>query len=130
MPITPGLDTMLGSATPATGGATVLLALTALTDTATLSRKTRAADGIGTQQATWGSNGTAACALQKTTTYEERLIGGKLQGVTLWMCHFALDADLLPPDKVTINGQQYQVLETDQGMTNPLFLTARLMRLR
>jgi hypothetical protein len=127
---TPSSGTMLGSATPDAGGATAVLAAS-LPDTATISRKSLASDGAGGGAETWSDHATGvACAVDKVGTYREVVQGGRIQGLTVWHARFALGADVVPADRVVVNGETFEVNDTDLGVSSALFLSAQLVRPR
>lgn len=120
---------MLGSANPDPGGATGVLATT-LPDSAVISRKAVSSDGAGGNSETWSTHATVACAIDKVATWKEVAQSGRMQAVTVWKARFPLGTDLLPADRVTANTQEFEVLDTDLGVSNGLFLDAELTRLR
>lgn len=128
MPYTPSLPTQLASAAPSVGGAAPSL-LSALPDTATVFRAAAVSDGAGGQTTTWGRVGTWACWVKQTISYQALAQAGGAEAVTQWRGQFDLAADVQPADRVTVNGQTYEVTATDRGLSEALFLTAQLAKI-
>lgn len=99
MPYTESLDTQLGSANPAPGGATAALA-TQLPDVCALQRRTRAADGAGGTTDTWATIAHADWLLERALRFGEGERADRITGVTVWRARFPVGTDLQPEDRV------------------------------
>lgn len=129
MRFTPGLDTQLGSDYPAPEGAAGAIGSpVTLSDTATLQEKTVANDSLGTVTETWTDAGTALCKLLPKPTIKEVVQQGALKAVTVWKCYFELGTNLAPQRRAQINGYQFEIIDSDVGLSDATVITAQLVR--
>jgi hypothetical protein len=133
MPETPASDTQLGSATPANpedNNARATGPAYSLASSARVFRNFPVADDFGTFTDNWIEIGTLACRLLKQLTQEERVEGGQRKALSKWRAGFDLNAGFIPQpqDALILDGLLYQILETDEGLTQAAALTAILAR--
>ncbi len=129
MPITIGSSSQLGSATYNGEGATALLVSSALDDTCDIVSKESTDDGQGTASAVWATVDTdVPCSLEKPSRQVERVQGGVLQSQETFLLRVPLGTDLQPSYAVVKDGQLYQVIDTDAGLTSALCIAAQVVR--
>lgn len=121
-----------GGADPLNPGSSAAAAAAAsLTDSATRKRPGSASDGAGGQTTIWADSGPYACLLTaRSVQYSEQEKAGTTQAVTSWLAAFQVGTDILPKDRLVINGQLLEVIETDAGASNAVLLTAQCVRVR
>jgi hypothetical protein len=109
------------------GGGGLLAAL--LPDLCDIDRDTLADDGQGTDAKTPVSVAMGVhCSLVKARLQKDAVLGGALLALTTWTLQVPLGTDLKPSDRVIKDGLTYNVIDTDKGLTNPIFLTATVER--
>ncbi len=102
-----------------------------LTDTAIRQRATTASDDALGEQLTWEDSDPIPCLLDRTTYSPSEAVSGSALGTTeRFQAVFPLGTDLLPPDRVIINGLPYEVTETNVGQTTAALFAVDLVRVR
>lgn len=131
MPYLSASGTSLGSANPDPGGATTVLTETTLTDTCHILERERTEDGQGSFSEEWVTVALdVPCALSKALPGVERVLGGVLQSAERFTLQVPIGTDLQPAYTVVKDEQVYQVIDDDFGITNGLYLTAQVVRMR
>lgn len=99
-------------------------------DTATIRRKSSAADGQGGQTETYADAGALACRLvaRQQGALRESREGDRPVAATLWGALFPQGSDVRPTDRLRVGGTDYEVLEGDGARSEGLCLEVALKR--
>lgn len=102
-----------------------------LPDTAQIKRDNDDRDGGGWQAAsTWPVVATWACRIEEDVRPADVEEGDAPQADTRWILTLPHDATVLPTDRVTVNGNDYEVIGSDQEETERLAVTVYLRRMK
>lgn len=136
MPITPG-EGVGGGGAGGSGGSGgglggILPPPVSLSALATIERVTQVSDGAGGFAEGWNQLAVdVPCRLMAVVGQNREVVeAAELQAVSRWTCYFLVGTDLMPQDRVTIDDQLFQVVDTDVGLTEAVYLTAQLVRVR
>lgn len=80
-----------------------------LVDTATIHRRTYAADGMGGQTETVATS-SAACRVAPASAAQVEMVAGQVAEKQVWRITFAAEADVRKADRLTVGSKQYEVL--------------------
>jgi hypothetical protein len=105
-------------------------ALLTLVDSAMRLRPSNSSDGAGGQTVTWGSAGPYHCFVAPVRQWSETQKAATEQSVSYWKISFAAGTDILPKDRLTVNGSTFEVTETDAGATSAFLLICQCVRVR
>lgn len=82
-------------------------------DSATVLRRTLSDDGRGGKLATYAETGTIRCRVSYSPMdSKDREVGGRIKPVQRIFVSFAIDADVLETDRLTIKGVTYDITST------------------
>jgi hypothetical protein len=110
-----------------TAAASYLLPL--LTDVAVRQRSILTPDEALGETVTWEDSDPLPCLLDQTPALAaESVAAGALRSVERWQVAFALGTDILPADRLVINGGTYEVTGTNAGQTTAALLAADIVR--
>lgn len=100
-----------------------------LSQLASVLRAVLTEDEEGGETRDWQCVATLECRISKVRTMRDVIEGGKLQTITLFHCDFAVGSDVRPSDRISVEGQTFEVVDTDRGLADAAVLTAHLVRL-
>jgi hypothetical protein len=133
MPITMGSSDQLGSSTLTEDGASALtggLALTQLIGTCRIGRNTQTDTSLGPEDSWAEIASDVPCRLFDARTARETVQDAQLRSMLMFKLQVMLGTDILPADQVEKDGLIYEVIDTDAGTDNAIYLTAFLVRIR
>jgi hypothetical protein len=120
-----------GGDDPLDVGGTGAAIVASWTSSCVVKKDTKASDGAGGYTTAAATLGTYACNLSKATRFAFSESQGMVVGSTFWECQLPLEAasHARPGAYLTIDeGSDWEILETDEGLSGALVLKASLSR--